>query len=237
MPLKDSPPFMQQLTGPTVSAVTVAVVTAAATTIHWSGRLGRSRGLLIAEIGAVLGTATFCAWRLWRTRSLSAADTRQSGPANGQKANPGPSKADGGCCGGACGVSCDGQDDDVPADHENQEEGGDLEDLQSSGDEAKAAARAAARATYVQPKAARRRATRRLHEASDKGHVEESAEMDFTEAHETFAHQDRATSEDVFLPGLAKIYFKTFGCSHNVSDSEYMRKPMRLARSPSLLAN
>ena len=36
-------------------------------------------------------------------------------------------------------------------------------------------------------------------------------------------HKDEQdTTEKCFLPGQAKIYVKTWGCSHNVSDGEYM---------------
>ena len=34
--------------------------------------------------------------------------------------------------------------------------------------------------------------------------------------------QEDTTEEQCFLPGQAKIYVKTWGCSHNVSDGEYM---------------
>ena len=33
---------------------------------------------------------------------------------------------------------------------------------------------------------------------------------------------EQDTTEKCFLPGQAKIYVKTWGCSHNVSDGEYM---------------
>ena len=33
---------------------------------------------------------------------------------------------------------------------------------------------------------------------------------------------DDEKEEQCFLPGQAKIYVKTWGCSHNVSDGEYM---------------
>ncbi len=33
---------------------------------------------------------------------------------------------------------------------------------------------------------------------------------------------DNAVDEANFLPGQAKVYVKTWGCSHNVSDGEYM---------------
>jgi len=33
---------------------------------------------------------------------------------------------------------------------------------------------------------------------------------------------DKEEETDNFLPGQAKIYVKTWGCSHNVSDGEYM---------------
>ena len=36
------------------------------------------------------------------------------------------------------------------------------------------------------------------------------------------SHEKDDEEEQCFLPGQAKIYVKTWGCSHNVSDGEYM---------------
>ena len=44
------------------------------------------------------------------------------------------------------------------------------------------------------------------------------------EEFETTTHLDEKDNDEekCFLPGQAKIYIKTWGCSHNVSDGEYM---------------
>lgn len=44
-----------------------------------------------------------------------------------------------------------------------------------------------------------------------------------TESEPCEAHQQEATAQDrEHVPGVQTVWVKTFGCSHNQSDSEYM---------------
>lgn len=205
--------------GSAAGAVNV-VVAGAAASLHLSGRLRGGRALICIELGAVVATAAFCTWRLWRTRSQEPRDVFVA--SNDERlfeVHKEASEKDTNCCGGSCGCSGSGP---VEANEAEQAEG-DLEDLQSSGDEDRSVARAAARATYVQPKAARMRAARQVRSGSLNGGLE-NGETDLCSTPPVSTYSNDETSESLFLPGRAKVFFKTFGCSHNVSDSEYMRK-------------
>lgn len=224
------PPYVRELAGPATNAMAVVAIAGATASLHFSGRLRGGKALIVAEVGAVLATAAFCAWRFWRKRPPEAADLQLPGKVAKEAAVHESPKATEGCCGGVCGASCDGEN--LSEDELQGEEGGDLEDLQSSGDEIKSATRAAARATYVQPKAARRRAAKRTQKDSPRGESG-SEEVDLPKSAVTPGCAEETSDEAVFLPGRAKVYFKTFGCSHNVSDSEYMRKRLRASHKRS----
>ena len=76
---------------------------------------------------------------------------------------------------------------------------GDIEDCVPSGDVGSADSRAR-RSKNVLPRALRKRKSKRADSAN---------ESDRPEA-------------DSFIPGTQSVYVKTWGCSHNTSDGEYM---------------
>lgn len=210
---------MRELAGPATNAITFVAIAGAAASLHFSGRVRGAKALVVAEVAAVLATAAFCARHFWRKEPQEAGDPQLPGKVAEKAAQFETPTATDGCCGGASGACCDREH---LGDDEEQGQEGDLEDLQSSGDEIKSVARAAARATYLQPKAARRRAGRSI--KKDRQEDEAGSEdVGFATSVDPPGCADETSTEGVFLPGRAKVYFKTFGCSHNVSDSEYMQ--------------
>lgn len=212
------------------AVATVAVVAGTTAALQLAGRLRGGASLAAVEVGAAFACAAYLTWRYFRDVSSLAATTElQSAPTPPKKVAQNNLDESESCCGGAWGCTC--SSDAAVVTEEQEEEGeADLEDLQGSDDEFKKAARAANLSTYLQPKASRQRALSQLSkEDGERGEVELSGTAALSAAGAAAAAPPAGATpnyEGTFLPGRSKIYFKTFGCSHNVSDSEYMRTPI-----------
>lgn len=226
---------------PTACCAAVALAAGAAATLQLAGKVKGGPSLVAVEVGAAFTCTGYLVWRLFRGEAspTAAGDAAAAAvpvvAAGGaaRKAAEGGSYTSDGCCGGACG--CGGSSEAAAEQEETaeEEEAGeaDMEDLQDSEDEFKRVARAAKMSTYLQPKAARRRAASQLVKESNDDKEELTTAAAAPAAGEAAAASAAALApagvalndEAAFLPGRSKVYFKTFGCSHNISDSEYMR--------------
>lgn len=220
----------------TACAVAAAAGAGAAASLHFWGRFkGSSSAILAAEVGTALASAFLCAW-CFRPRGLLGGCF--TGKNEGEPASRAPPGTPKGCCTGSCGVSCC-EEGIGGTEEETLLSEADLEDLQGNDGDLSGLARGASLTTYVQPNAPRRMA------AAQKQSAKEERESDTQEENGVSAgaapcaastveevsrfHGDLTADEGAFLPGRAKIYFKTFGCSHNVSDSEYMQGLLQAA--------
>lgn len=228
----------------TACAVAAAAGAGAAASLHFWGRFkGSSSAILTAELGTAFASAFLCAWCFRPGGFLGGCFTGKNERESASCAPPGARIE---CCTNSSGVSCCEEGTGRATEGILLSEA-DLEDLQASDLDLNGLARGASAAMYVQPNALRRMAA--MQKQSGDGEPESDARKEngvfagaascaCSTVEEVSRYRDDSTAgEGAFLPGRAKVYFKTFGCSHNVSDSEYMRKRLAtLSRCCSLSA-
>lgn len=211
-----SPP-VREFGVPTVCAA-CAVIAGATVALQASGGMRGNVTVIAVEVGAVVALTGFLAWRFLGGSASGADKDMQCEPAKLKDADAVKPQPDNGCCKGACGFACEGEAEEKEV-GEADISGTDLEDLRSSDDDMKRAARVTGLYTYIQPSTTRRRTTKQMDSEGN-----QTSDRDNSTTATTPPSSATHAVEGAFLPGRAKIFFKTFGCSHNISDSEYMRR-------------